>query len=140
MLPPQAATLLLSTPSCCLAAASVTDIDCIVFTLTRLLVAPAAKHRLELLDVILLRAATAAAVPQQKFAETLPPAAKCHDAAVVKQTLLLCCSFLSLCLPLQCEAVAVSFLYLFSDYCSPWSLLFCSSNRCDRMVFIPNIH
>jgi len=136
MLPPQAATLLLLTPSCCLAAASVTDIDCIVFTLTRLLVAPAAKHRLELLDVILLRAATAAAVPQQKFAETLPPAAKCRDAAVVKQTLLLCCSFLSLCLPLQREAVAVSFLYLFSDYCS--SMV--TSNRCDRMVFIPNVH
>jgi len=64
----------------------------------------------------LLHAATAAAVPQQKFAETLPPAAKCRDAAVVKQTLLLCCSFLSLRLPLQREAVAVSFLYLFSDY------------------------
>jgi len=117
MLPPQAATLLLSTPSCCLAAASVTDIDCIVLTLTRLPVAPAAKHCC-VLDVILLRAATAAAVPQQKFAGTLPPAAKCRDAAVVKQTLLLCCSFLSLCLPLQREAVAVSFLYLFSDYCS----------------------
>jgi len=138
MLPPQAATLLLSTPSCCLAAASVTDIDCIVFTLTRLPVAPAAKHLHSLMPSCcvlqqLLQYRNRSLLERCR----LPPHAvtlllsnrHCYYAAA---------SCLCAC---HCNAKLLP-----SPFCicspitaPPWSLLFCSSNRCDRMVFIPHV-